>query len=103
MKIEAALEYCIKQLFLEVGEKYPECQELIRDPQWYKKRSWTNEQEEKFKKWMVAYLRVKIKLNKKLAESTTAMFLLQYGWTNRKPLIMIAGNKSNKSNKPKEG
>lgn len=93
----------MKQLFLEVGEKYPNL-ELTGQPDWFRKRYWTKEQEEKFRIWMIAYLRIKGKYSKKDAESTTGMFLLNYGWTNHVPFIMLASNKKGDKNEiPDDG
>ena len=56
---------------------------------WYAKHKWTHEQEEKFKRWMVAYLQRNKKARTSLGiignsktwiERGVNMFLLNYGW-----------------------
>ena len=81
-KYEQAFEFCLKEMFLRVGEKYPN-KSLTSQPKWYTMRSWTIEEANEFRQWMVAYLRKKLRLNKKRAEAEIAYFLMQYGWTNQ--------------------
>jgi len=78
-KQEEILETCLKEMFLRVGEKYPN-PEFTKQPEWYRAKSWTEKEEENFRKWMIKYLR-KNKIRKKDAESEVGMFLLQWGWT----------------------
>lgn len=86
-KYALAIEFCLNEMFMRVGERFPN-EELTNKPDWYTLRSWTDEEEEKFRKWMAAYLRKKLKMRKKDAEVEVAMFLLQYGWTNKFVLHM---------------
>ena len=81
-------------MFFMVDEKYPD-RAITDQKDWYKTRYWTMEQEEKFRSWMTAHLRVKGKYSKKMAEIQTAYFMLMYGWTNKVPFCMMAlnGNK----------
>ena len=82
-----ALNFCLKEMFLRVGETYPN-EDLTNDPEWYILRSWTIEEENKFRKWMITYLRKKLRMSKKRAETETFWFLMMYGWTNKYTLNM---------------
>jgi len=86
-KEEEALSFCMKEMFLRVGEKYPN-NKLTDAPNWYMIRGWTQEEEAKFGKWMVAYLRKKMRWTKTKSVAVTNAFLFQYSWTNRIPLNM---------------
>jgi hypothetical protein len=77
-------EECLIEMFRRVGEKYPN-KELTNNSEWYTMRSWTVKQEENFKKWMIRHLRVSGKFMKQEAIMMTSFFLLQYGWTTKKP------------------
>lgn len=81
-KEDKIFEKCLEIMFLSVGEKYPN-NELLLSDNWYEKRSWTEKEEEKFKKWMVSYIHKKLRLPKKLALIKTEFFILQFGWTHR--------------------
>ena len=80
-------DFCLKEMFLRVGEDYPN-KELTNNKDWYNMRSWTIEEESKFRDWMVGYLRKKLRWTKKIAVKEVSFFLLQYGWTNKHALHM---------------
>jgi len=83
-KYAKVFDMCIKEMFLRVGEKTsPE--EFAKQDEWYKKHCWTQEEENSFRQWMLALLRKKLRMNKKRAETEVAMFILNYGWTNKLP------------------
>jgi len=79
--------FCFKEMFLRVGEKYPN-KGFTDQQDWYEKRSWTEEDRRNFRKWMVSYLRKKMRWSKKKCEINVAMFLLQWGWTTIQPITM---------------
>ena len=82
-----AFEFCLKEMFLRVGEKYPN-KDLTDKTDWYMLRSWTMEDEENFRQWMVSYLRNKLRLSKKRAEREAAYFDMNFSWTNKFQLYM---------------
>lgn len=86
-RYEDAFNFCFKEMFLRVGEKYPN-KTLTNDPNWYMLRSWSIEEEEKFQKWMIWYLRKKLRITIKSAEKEASFFSLMYSWTNQFPLAM---------------
>ena len=86
-KEKEAFDFCLKEMFLRVGEKYPN-KELTDQQDWYKKRSWTEEDLEGFRKWMVAYLRKKMRWSKHQCETEASMFILQWSWTTFRPLAI---------------
>ena len=79
VKEDKAFTFCFKEMFLRVGEVYPN-EELTKDENWYRLRSWTTKEEESFCKWMVNYLRKKLKMRIQEAEKNTAFFVMMYGW-----------------------
>ena len=86
-RIEDVFNFCFKEMFLRVGLTYPD-EKFTSNKEWFRQRSWTEEQEKDFQKWMVGYLRKKLKWNKKNAEWEVSLFLLSYGWTTNRPLIV---------------
>jgi hypothetical protein len=96
-KTESIFDFCIKEMFLRVGEKYPN-KDLTEHTDWYMMRSWTIGEEEQFRRWMVSFLRKKNKWTIKRAEYEASFFIMNYGWTNRYPLF-IKGNKTKSGRK----
>ena len=78
-----ACEECLVEMFRMVGEKYPN-KKLTDQKDWYTKRSWTESEEQDFKKWMGKYLKKNFKWSKKMIEKEVGMFLLMWGWTTRR-------------------
>lgn len=74
-----------KEMFLRVGEKYPN-KELTDRDMWYTLRSWTKEEEKSFKEWMIKYMTKKERVSKKKAKEEVSFFLFQYGWTTKEEL-----------------
>jgi hypothetical protein len=68
-------------MFKRVGEEFPN-PELTDQNEWYTKRTWTDAQEDDFRKWMIDKLRKEGRYTKKTAEWETSMFLLNWGWKN---------------------
>jgi hypothetical protein len=72
------LKIILNQMFLVVGEEYEET--YTTDVDWYLRHSWTVEEEEKFKNWLISYLKsCKMFRPREKAE----WFLLCYGWKTR--------------------
>ena len=79
MSRDKVLQECLTEMFRRVGETYPN-ETLTKNPDWYRMRAWLQEEENDFRKWMVDFLRKKMRLRKKEAEKEVAWFLLYYGW-----------------------
>ena len=92
MNKEEAINLCLKEMFLIVGETYPN-KDLTSDHRWYMLRSWTVEQENNFRDWMISFLRKSWRISKRQAIIETSYFLLMYGWTT-KPKTMTKGFKN---------
>ncbi|MFA7219145.1 MAG: hypothetical protein WC119_01290 [Synergistaceae bacterium] len=78
------MQLCLKEMFMRVGENFPN-ENLTSKDKWYIMHSWTIEEEENFKRWMISCLRRSLRWTKERAMTETAMFLLQWGWTNISP------------------
>lgn len=71
---------CLKEMFKRVGEKYPN-EELTKQKDWYSKRTWTEKEQESFKKWLEKKMAKQWSyLRKKKIEYEAAMFILCWGW-----------------------
>ena len=79
MDKEKTFNICLKKMFRRVGRKTVD-ENFIRREHWYRQSSWTEAEEQDFRKWMVGLLRRRHGWTKKLAEKETAFFLLSYGW-----------------------
>ena len=86
-KYQQAYDFCFKEMFLRVGETYPN-KDLTNDPDWYMLRSWTIEDGKRFRQWMVLYFRKELRYTIKLAELDINYFMMQWSWTNKFPLYM---------------
>ena len=74
----------LREMFRRVGEDYDVWVDTIckEDNEWYMRKSWTEEQEAEFRKWVVAFLREQLRLPKYRAEREMQWFCLQWAWTN---------------------
>ena len=69
-KWEKLCTRCFKELFRRVGEKFPN-NELTKDPEWYMRRSWTEEEQEDFKKWIKREMKRTLPILRSAATSST--------------------------------
>ena len=79
---DEACEECLVEMFSRVGEKYPN-KKLTDQPDWYRKRSWTEKEEKDFKVWMEKYLKKHFKWTKRMIDNEVGMFILNWGWTTK--------------------
>jgi hypothetical protein len=86
-RTQEVFKFCMQEMFLRVGEKYPN-EDLTSYPNWYTMRSWTINEEKEFRDGMILYLRKKLRWTKKVAEKEVSWFMLQWGWTTCQPLEM---------------
>lgn len=54
--------------------------EFAKRDNWYLQRSWTEEQENEFKAWLINECRTKLRMRKKAAEFEASVFILSWGW-----------------------
>ena len=85
IRVEKAFEFCLKEMFLRVGEIYPN-KDLTNDPDWYMLREWSEQEQDDFEKWMIIYLRKALKWTKKMAYKEASFFILMYGWKTDRSL-----------------
>jgi len=81
---DAQVDEVLAKMFQAVGREFCSIRQSCRGDQWFMKSSWTPQQESKFEKWLLEYVRKKLKLPKKLAESRVKNFLFEYGWKYKK-------------------
>ena len=75
----------LKEMFKRVGLKYPN-PSFTKDKEWYTKKTWSEKEEESFRKWMKKRVKKTYPyLTDKRLDFEVAMFDLMYGWkTERK-------------------
>lgn len=71
-------EEILKEMFIRVGADYNE--ELVQQEGWFQKYSWSKEEEEDYKEWLINYLVKNLKIPKTMAEESSSWFLLDVGW-----------------------
>ena len=76
---EQTTEDCLKEMFKRVGEEFPN-KELTDKQNWYTLRTWTEEEENNFRKWMEGLLKKRYSMTQKKRDSEIGMFLLNWGW-----------------------
>ena len=89
-KVHNAFEICLKEMFLRVGLTYPN-PEFTSDPEWYRKKTWTEQQQTDFIKWMKKFLYSTFKKKgwrKKQVDLEVGMFILNYGWKTSNDYII---------------
>lgn len=82
MRISNLYEECCIEMFQRVGldKTYPEIKEFAKQPDWYRLHTWTAEEQNDFRKWLVTFMNKKAKVRKEYAEKEAAWFLLDIGW-----------------------
>lgn len=70
--------YILEEQFKAVGLEFDA--NLLEEPEWYLKHTWTAKQEREFIKWLSVYLKVKLHLPMQRAQKMAAMWNLNYGW-----------------------
>lgn len=79
-KLEETFEVCLKELFLRVGLDYKDKDSITKQDEWYSLYTWSKSEQDSFEKWMIEFLRKKMRWNKKTALKETGFFMLNYGW-----------------------
>ena len=88
MRDEDIAEACLVEMFRRVGLPMTDLAAIqqwakTQGDQWYKTRSWTDAEEEDFRKWMYAFLRKKTRRSAAACRSQAKWFLLEWGWTTQ--------------------
>src|SRR5690242_14922644 len=68
-----------KRMFAVVGRTF--APKFLHTPDWFKRSSWTLEQSNEFRDWMVREGMKTMRWRKRQATWEAGMFLLFYGWT----------------------
>lgn len=79
-KYDKFLKKALDKMFTYVGfDKFDESfTNQYND--WYNQKSWTNEQEQDFKKWFLTEGKKDLKFNKIMLEKEYSWFYLKWGW-----------------------
>ena len=89
MKFSKGLEYVLKELCSRVNIRFEDVD--FSNPEWFMERTWTSEEQENFRQWLVNELLTNkdvrqslygksTKIPKNIAERIAGMFILNYGW-----------------------
>ena len=88
VKLPENLEFIIKEMFKRVGADYDSAD--LEDPDWFRKHTWTKEEQEQFSLWLKQYLKNNKEAREELMKVPTAnkrhidkfvnMFVFNYGW-----------------------
>ena len=78
-KDEKFVTKCFKEMFKRVGEEFPN-KSLTDNKEWYTLRTWTEKEQELFKKWLMKEFKKAYPYLKRKAELEAGMFILSYGW-----------------------
>lgn len=68
----------IAEMFTRVGRSFDRSFDYPED--WYLESEWTQEEEEDYRKWLIALLTKKYKQSKGYASKNASWFLFLYGW-----------------------
>lgn len=82
-KIEKFIEKALDKMFQSVGFEKSDKQ-FMEQPDWYAQRTWTEEQEEKYKTWFIKQWKKDFKANAHDAEKNFSWFNLMWGWKSAK-------------------
>lgn len=77
-KVDLFIEKALKKMFEIVGETYSK--EFCAKEDWYRKHTWTKEQQETYKKWFICEAKKTFKWDNRTLNWEWAMFHLNYGW-----------------------
>ena len=82
MKDNEVVDACLIEMFRRVGLDYTkqEILEYAEQDNWYWLKTWTQEEEAAFNKWMYKFLAKNTRYYAQTRRGMVAMFMLQYGW-----------------------
>lgn len=77
---EKFMMMCFREMFKRVGEKFPN-EELTKHKDWYSRRTWTEKEQDSFKKWLKKKIASRWRyLKGRKLEFEVEMFILMWGW-----------------------
>jgi hypothetical protein len=74
---DALIEY-IAEMHKFINVPYDE--DACKKEDWFMRHTWTSEEEDKFKEWLITEIRKDFEFSKKISENEANFFLLNYGW-----------------------
>lgn len=81
-KDERFIDRAFKEMFRRVDEHWP-APWAHDNKMWYEERSWSEKEQESYKKWLVKEFKKEYPYLKRKAELEAGMFILCYGWKTR--------------------
>ena len=72
------IEEILREMFSRVSVEYDE--ELVQQKNWFLTHTWSKEDQNSFREWLIAYLMKKRRCTKRMAEKNSAYMLLSFGW-----------------------
>lgn len=57
---------------------------------WYRQKTWTEQQEQEFKKWFIVEYMKTFRHSKKYAQSEASWFLFSYGWKMKENTVNLS-------------
>jgi hypothetical protein len=82
-KIEKFIEKALDKMFQAVGFEKSDKQ-FMEQQDWFTHRTWTEEQEQKYKTWFIKQWKREFKSNDYDAEKNFSWFNLMWGWKSAK-------------------
>lgn len=83
-KINKFFNEAINEMFQAVGFSSFD-PEFAKQENWYRLKSWSEPEEEKFKQWFIQTSKQTLKWNTKIAEKEFSYFNFMYGWHLKEP------------------
>lgn len=78
-KLNKFLNKALNKMFKFVGFKEFD-EKFTKNPDWYCRKSWSYDTQEKYKEWFYATAKKDLKWNDKTIEKEYSWFNLMYGW-----------------------
>ena len=82
MNYDLVVDECLVEMFKRVGLKYPN-PKFTNQPDWYTKRTWSEDEEDDFRLWMKQHLKKRCRWTNRTINKEIAFFLLMWGWKTR--------------------
>jgi len=80
--MEPTTEKYLREMFRRIGLEYSP--DIVKRDKWYLEHSWTVDEEEEYRQWLVNELRMDFRYySKRIAEYEAAFFIMNYGWTTK--------------------
>jgi len=82
MKNKEVMEACLIEMFKRVGLDYSieAIIEYALQQDWYLMKTWTQEEDKAFGRWMYKFLGENTRNSVRLRRDMVAFFMMQYGW-----------------------